>query len=242
MEIDIRLLAPTATSIGIAVSIGLWILNQRSKHLTLAQLTNESLINVRGNARPRVSVKFDGQAVDNVSLVVLKLANTGGLPVVPGDFQTALSLRLNSDAMILSLDIVDSDPVDLIDRFKSQQSKELVVRTSEHEIAIQPVLLNPKDSLTIQMLIQDFHGIANTGCHIHGLKRIETKPRTSILPGVLTQLGAFIMAAAMLFVQPESLLSFDIQHILPFFLLFMVGYVSLWSGLVIPKRKSLSIQ
>ena len=73
MDLDIRILAPTATSIGIIVSIFLWILNQRKKELSYEILFLDQLVKVTGNARKHLDVTFNGRRVDDARLAIVRV-------------------------------------------------------------------------------------------------------------------------------------------------------------------------
>lgn len=239
MEIDVRLLAPIATSVAIVVSTILWLIS-RAKNLSYEIMRNESLIRVSGSAKRRIRVRFDKHDVDNVELVVVRLINSGHTAILPNDYQIPISIRVNSDAHILAADVVETNPGDLDDRFRTTEgTSQLLEQPEQSRLIVKPVLLNPGDSITLQLLVEDYSSVINIGGHITGVKKVDEVKQRNFLPALLTQLGAFVMAGAMMMLKPTSLFNLRVAEIMPFILLFLLGYVFLWTGIALPKREKI---
>jgi hypothetical protein len=237
--IDVRLLAPIATAIAASISTYLWFLN-KSKNLSYEIVRNQSLINVKGGVRQRIKVTFDQHQIANVELVVIRLISSGHVAIVPGDYQVPVSIRLNSDAHILTADVVETNPGDLDDRFRTTEgATQLVELQGQSKLVIKPILLNPGDSVTLQLLVKNYSSIVSISGHISGVRQIAQLKQRDFIPTLLTQFGAFVMAGAMVMLKPESLMRFKYVEILPFVLLCMLGYVFLWAGITIPKREKI---
>jgi len=234
---DIRLLAPIATLCAIMVSITLWILTQRKKEISFDIFREENLIRVRGTARKRLSVTFDGQSVEDLSLAVVRIFNSGHLPVQANEFQVPINLKVGAPANILSASVLDTTPGDLDERFSKNEIAQPIIVIEPQKVTLNPVLLNSQDSITIQLLIKDYSGNLSVGGHVLGVRSLRQWHPPIIVPILLIQVGAFIMAGAMLLVEPAALRNFQIAEVLPFLLLFLLGYVLLLAGLSFPKRR-----
>lgn len=239
MNIDVRLLAPLATCLAIIVSVILWRLNQRRKSLDYQVLRREPILSLKGRARRRLDVRYDGMPVEDASLVVVRIRNSGHLPINPGDYQTRLAVSAPAGAAILSAEVTDCEPADLDERYRGEDgSVQLIERTDRDQLSLKPVLLNEGDSFTIQMLLRAPSGLAGrvkvTG-HIQGVPRIsEHRPRR-LGEQALTQAGALVMAGSMVLVEPSKLLPFQIEDVMPCALMFLLGYVFLSAGMYIPR-------
>lgn len=235
-NIDIRLYAPLATLCGICVTVLLWKLNQRRKELSYEIVKQESLVSLKGRAKRNLQVCYDGVEVRNASLVVLRIANTGHLPVNPGDYQGRLSVNVGPQAAILSVEVVETSPADLDDRLLGSGNTDLFEKTDNNRIFLRPVLLNDGDSITLQLVVSDLTGSVILSGHIQGIRDIRPLHRKSKLPFIMAQGGALIMAGAMLAVEPAAIKSFQVDQMVPFILLFLLGYVLLFAGISLPKK------
>jgi hypothetical protein len=234
---DIRFLPPFATCCGILVTIILWSLNQRTKEVSFDVLREENLIRVRGNTRKRLSITFDDKPVEDVSLVVVRIFNSGHLPVQASDFQVPINLKVTGPTNVLSASVLDTAPSDLDERFPREGNKAKILTIENQKVTLNPVLMNSHDSVTIQMLVRDYSGNLTVGGHVTGVKELrQWRPRIAV-PVCLIQAGAFTMAGAMLLVDPAALRNFDFIEVLPFVLLFLIGYVLLLAGMSFPKRR-----
>jgi len=233
---DIRLFAPIATLFGITVSTTLWILNQRNKEISFNILREENLIRVRGTARKRLEVTFDGKPVEDLSLAIVRIFNSGHLPVQASEFQVPINLKVAGLANILSASVLSTSPGDLDERFSKDGVSAPMITIEPQKVTLNPVLLNRQDSITIQLIIKDYSGNLTVGGHVLGVRNLKQWHPPILVPILLIQIGAFIMAGAMLLVEPAALRNFQFTEVLPFLLLFLLGYVLLLAGMTFPKR------
>jgi hypothetical protein len=233
---DIRLLGPIATVTGICVSILLWNLNQRRKGISYHILWRHPLLNLKGVARDQLDIRFKGINVSNAQLLVVTIFNNGHLPIQVSDYQPHLSIRLNPGAKILDAHIIETMPADLEERL-GNRSASLVDEIDNERILLKPILLNEGDEFTVQMLVLDAtEQISITG-HVNGVKRVVEWRDNRIIAKVFTQGGAFVMAFAMLAVEPADPISLHLEPILPCLLAFIIGYVILSAGQNWPAKK-----
>jgi amino acid transporter len=94
--------------------------------------------------------------------MLVRIANSGNAPVVAADYESPIRLSLGSDARIFTADVVEAKPANLT-----------VSPTIEGaDVVVSPVLLNPGDSVTLQMLAQSEGGMT-VGARIVGVSQIE---------------------------------------------------------------------
>ncbi|MBY0551878.1 MAG: hypothetical protein K2W95_31630 [Candidatus Obscuribacterales bacterium] len=234
-DFDIRLLAPMATICAIIVSIWLWRLNQKNKSLTYEVLWRNPLVNVRGAARRKLDVRYEGKSVHDADLVLIKIWNNGHLPINASEFLSGVFINMNPTAEIISATITETVPGDLEDRLKGKPLLQGI--TDQHKLELSALLLNPQDSITIQLVVRRAVGRIAVEGHIQGISAIEPYKYGSIVPRLLTQIGALVMAAGMLLVEPTDIRTFGLEHLLPCLLVFATGYVLLHAGLYWPGKQ-----
>ena len=217
---DLRLLAPFATCVAIAVSIYLWRLNTK-KELSYNILRRAPLLNLKGAARNQLDVRFN----------VVRVFNSGHLAINSSDYQSNLSIILNPGAEILAASVIDTVPTDLKERLKGDDKKSILQNTNEERIPLTPILLNQGDSITVQILARNAAGQIKVHGHIFGIKAINAWREKRLLQKALTEIGALVMAFAMLAVQPSDLVNYRFQPVLPWVLIFLLGFVFLQAGI-----------
>jgi hypothetical protein len=234
---DLKLLAPTMTFIGICVSIILWNLNQKRKALSFAILWNRPLLNLKGVAREQMDIFFKGKQVSEADLIVVRIFNSGHLPIHAKDYQTALVVELEPGATILDANVIETLPANLEERLKVKSDESPLIETiEESKILLRPVLLNADDSFTLQMLVLNAYGKVKVTGHVLGIKNVKAYKTSRVVPITLTQAGVLVMAFAMLAVEPRDIVALAFEHILPFILLFLLGYVLLSAGIYWPRK------
>ena len=236
MDLDIRILAPTATSIGIIVSIFLWILNQRKKELSYEILFLDQLVKVTGNARKHLDVTFNGRRVDDARLAIVRVFNSGHLPITKADFVMPISVDFSPGSRVMLVDIAETQPADLDDRCKvGDNTVNLIDRIDRDKVILHPVLLNEGDSITMQILVHSEIGRPTVKGHIMGVRHIREHKPYNLAARSFTHIGALIMTGAMLMVEPKAIVSYNFEEVLPYVLLFVLGYILFWMGLNWPK-------
>lgn len=232
-EFDVRLLAPIATVCAILVSILLWRLNQKNKSLSYEVLWRAPLLNVRGAARKKLEVFYEGKPVGEAELIILRIWNSGHIPVNAGEFLSPLSVKFNPTAEVIATGVTETMPGDLEERLKG---KPLIAGAENAMVQINPILLNPDDSITLQLVVRKAVGRIAVEGHVQGISKVNAYHYRDLIPRTLTQVGALVMAGGMLLVEPDDIRTFGFEHLLPCLLIFATGYVLLHSGLYWPGR------
>ena len=157
---------------GLAVVVGglQWHAGRRRKALAVALVTNRAL--VAHNARFPMRIHYGDVTVSQPRLLVLAIGNIGNVPVARHDFETPLGVALGS-ATVLDATVSRTRPTDL----------QALLTHSDGKLALQPLLLNPGDSLELQCLLDGHIGavdVVPTG-RISGVSSLPllSVPRTS---------------------------------------------------------------
>ncbi|HEY9784162.1 MAG TPA: hypothetical protein V6D17_02085 [Candidatus Obscuribacterales bacterium] len=231
MEFDVRLLAPLATLLAIVVSSTLWYLNKQKKRISYQVLRREALVNVKGPARRKLKVTYDGQHVEDAYLILMRVFNSGHITVNLSDYHSPLTIQVNPGAKILLADVADTFPADLDDRIRDDNGvpRSLVREFNTESVVLRSVLLNPGDEITVQLLARDLKGRISVSGHIQGISRIHEWKPGDIAKPALTYTGAAVMGTALLLSKP-MLPGIATLDLIPGALLFSLGAVIAWAG------------
>ncbi len=239
---DPRYLAPIVTSAGIAVTLVLWVLNLRSKELSFEILANTPILSLQEEVKDQIQIYCQGQIVHNVDSVVMRITNVGNVPIRASEFAGKFLISLPASTKVLMSEVAETQPPDLSDRLAIDQSNpSLIERTDGSDVVLRPVLLNPKDSFTIRMLVAPTISTAKVVAHVEGMAAVKQSKENSFVPIVLANVGAFIMAVSLFFLDPNSLFSNNILQYLPYLFFFLFGYIMLLSGVYYPRINKRSL-
>jgi hypothetical protein len=158
------------------VSLALIAIRQarRRKELTYEILSTTPLATLHEDMEGRIQIVFDGQPIRDVQLVLLKIKNSGNLPILSSDYEDPLRLRVNKSAKILSVGVVDTFPQSL-----NEKAKDSVEFNSER-VKVKPILLNGSDYIKVKILITQLTEPVAVSGRIAGVSDIkELKPGTN---------------------------------------------------------------
>lgn len=162
--------APFWTFVGVAltfltvlVMIVIFFIQRIKKKLSYEITSNTQLLGVKGEIKGKVKILYDGNEVENVHLLSLKFTNNGNQPIATDDFERPLYINLNSEATILTFEIIDENPTNL----------NTSIRLNKNTLSISPLLLNSKDSFTVKTLVSDLIGFPTIDGRIVGVKSIS---------------------------------------------------------------------
>lgn len=125
-----------------------------SKSISYEIIAKTSLVNVASTSdKNRIRIFLDKKLIRNADLLLVKISNTGLLPIKTNDFESPLILSLGESARILDSEIYNFSPADL----------QIAYSTEKREIKVDPLLLNPKDSFTIKIIAESLSTIELSG-------------------------------------------------------------------------------
>jgi len=177
---------------GVLVPIILFLRQRGRKQVGYEILAQTPLVSVRGGLEEEVVVLFAGQIVENVHLVMLRIVNSGNLPITTGEFESPVTLEFGPDSQVLTAEISDTSPDDL--------EAVLVITESKRAVRLLPCLLNHGDSITIRMLVSEFTGDMHVAGRIVGVARIQQVAVRRLLPQPALGLVLLVLQVALLLV------------------------------------------
>lgn len=240
MDIDVRLLAPTATLFASGLASYLWYLNRPHKKLSMRLLKSEPLISLQGPARKKLTVQYNDTLAEGTYLLHLAIINQGNVPISAQDYQAPIRIEVNPEAKILEASVIETWPADLDHRLKEDvegQGLNLIQDINKNIIRVRPILLNPKDEFVVQMLVERYENRIEISQQISGIKRVELFDDSENLARILAVSGAFIVFFALIFLDPQLPFTLRMPS-MPFLLIVLIGFGLHYSGMIWGKRRT----
>lgn len=112
--------------------------------------------------------EYKGQAVEEGKIFSLQIHNAGTAVINREDFDSPLKIQIKDKGLILGARVVASEPEEL--------GQEVNLSIDEGGVEIAPLLLNPNDSILIELLTSGETAISKISARISGLVGIKPKP------------------------------------------------------------------
>lgn len=185
MDAYLPFIGPVVGLIGILIATFLtirfnWWTNR--KELTYQVLANSPLFSAEDEVKDSIEIFYNKKSVKSLSFLLIQVKNSGRANILKNDFEGELKLAFEGPVDILSVDVVERDPVDLPVEFEY----------SDLNILVKPLLLNSADSFKIKILIDSAKPNLTIEGRIAGVKSIKQVIGTKI--GWQFRLAMFIMA------------------------------------------------
>ncbi|SRR6266568_4803320 len=179
---------------------------QSRKEIAYEIVSNSPVISVGAELQGKAQVIYNGKAISDARLVVLKIWNAGSLPITLNDYDVPIKLSFGKDAEVLDFEILETNPNNL----------KVAVKQDGQKLVLEPVLLNSQDSIKIKILLTQFSNTFNVNARIVGVKQIMRAESTYIAsylraffntPKTFRMLVTFILADlfVIVFNSPQAL-------------------------------------
>lgn len=149
---------------GIAIPFFLWQADHSAKAISLEVISVTSLDPNPVQRLRGLEFTLEGEPISKPYLSVLEIRNTGTKPVIASDFETQLEIIATPPVSVLRVELNESAPPDL------QPSLSI----SEAKLLIQPLLLNPGDSIRLSVLTTGGQPTFSARSRIAGITAIPT--------------------------------------------------------------------
>jgi uncharacterized protein YjeT (DUF2065 family) len=163
---------------------------RQRKSLSYQIVSNTPLLSVEEEIKKDLVIRYRGKEVQKVDLVVVRIVNTGNLPIAAKDFDRPITLDLGEGAQILTAEISERKPDELQPSINVEQSK----------IKLEPILLNQGDAITFKMLVTGSTNKIKFDFRIVGVEKIGQLSEDSLrfvipaLAGTILLVVGLIMA------------------------------------------------
>ena len=151
------LIGASIAIIAIVVSVILYFKQLNRKRLSYEILSDTSLLTTDEETKNEIRLTYKNEPIEKVRLIVLRIFNSGNVPVESEDYEEPISIRLG-DARVLSAEVIKKSPKNL--------KSTLIIEKGV--VTLYPTLLNPADSLKIKILVSDYEkglGAKRGYCH-----------------------------------------------------------------------------
>lgn len=174
--------------VAIALSLILYLKQRQKKSLEYVVQTSIPIISPP--VKEKFELLFEGNPVDAVQLMTIRIVNTGNLPILPNDYHEHIGIEFAADSRVLSAEITKTFP----DKLKVSATE------STNRITLQPVLLNGGDWFTVKALIASYKPEITINGRISGVKQIcrHVNPAERlagiVAPGILCLPVGFVLS------------------------------------------------
>jgi hypothetical protein len=144
--------------IAIVITYAIFLRSQEVKNIQIVTLTDTSLVDISNLVQSQISISYSGRniAITNLSLVQVKVENSGTIPITIQDFAEPINFVFPRGADVLDARVVEKSP------------RYLDVNLSVHDdssVIISPLLLNPSDKIVIQFVVANIPVINKNDCY-----------------------------------------------------------------------------
>lgn len=135
---------------------------RRNKFLSYNIIANSPLFSVKDEISGKLQVLFDEKPVENVYFIVVKIFNSGNIPIKSSDYEYPVNFNFGEKTKLLSAEVIETKPPDM----------KISASIDETRVLLTPTLMNEKDSVTVKMLADQFNGQIIVEGRIVGIKAI----------------------------------------------------------------------
>ena len=162
--------------VGIAtILITIWtVYVQRNQKRIMYQVISDAPIaSINKVVKDRVKILFDGNPVEDMDLLVLKVWNPGRIAVRRDDFDEPITFEFEGRKVVGS-DVLSTDPDQLI----NPNDAKTFLTISTESVRLQKLLLNPKETINLKVLLTGSQGKINVRARIVDGKITEFDPNS----------------------------------------------------------------
>lgn len=149
--------------IAIGVSILTYLLQRNRKSLSYEVLSDTPLLTMKEKLEGKLRILYEGTSIKNTQLLVIRILNSGNMPIRAEDYVLPLEFEFGNSAKILSAEVTDKVPDNLPAN----------VTVNDHGFRLEPTLLNSKDSITVKVLVSDYQERPKAVARIDGVTSVQ---------------------------------------------------------------------
>jgi hypothetical protein len=162
--------AVVAIIIATVTSILIYRKQQNRKEITYEVVSNTLVLSIEKEIEAGAEIRFDGRRISNLRLIVLRIFNSGNVPVLPGDFTEPITILFGEQAQLLDAEIIETTPHNL----------KVSLSRNTKSVELGPLLLNKDDSVRIKVLSAEAIGEIKVESRIVGLQGITKFSRAKL--------------------------------------------------------------
>lgn len=191
MRLDWKFLVMlVVTLLGVGVPVWLWQYDLHAKSLAVRVVSSVDLHTPQASSLPGLELTLNGVKIDAPALTTIELLNDGSKPIPSADFEGPLELVIANEAKALEAKVANTEPASLT----------ATLETEPRVVRVKPLLLNPNDKITINILTSGKNPNIVPRARISGVSDVKmesvatnTKPiKKAIFSGVVALLGLVV--------------------------------------------------
>lgn len=152
-------------TITIILTVIFFFVQQQRKEISYEIAQQTSLFSINEQVSGEIQVLFNEKPVENLHLIVVRLHNTGNIPVVRTDFDQPITITFQDGSEIISAEVLSEESLDVMAE----------VTISQNEIAIEPALINGGESIKIKAIINNYREGVIVSARIVGVNQIALR-------------------------------------------------------------------
>ena len=160
--------------IALCATVAIFHFQRKRKVLSYQVTSSSSLLSVREEVEGKIKILYEGTPIWRVHLVVVRIHNSGNVPIQKSDYERPLSISFGEDSRILSAEVTETSPENL----------DVTIDPSEDCLILEPLLLNSRDSITLKVLVSEFRSDLEVDARIVGVKQVRCED-TRYTPSLL---------------------------------------------------------
>lgn len=150
--------------VALGVTVALYLNSRPIRRLRVDVLSNSPLVSVDTGVAKEMQILYRGRSVQTLSVILLKLANTGNQPIAPSDYSEPIRVSVSSSAAIGEVVVQETRPGGI-------GLSPTVNNLGQVELA--PVLLNPGDQAVVKILALNNDTTLKISARIAGVRELE---------------------------------------------------------------------
>lgn len=208
----VTLILITITAIA-AVSPFIIYFYQRQRKTLAYEILSVSPLLTGNELAGRVTINFDNwRVVQNIYILIIKLINSGNIPIISTDFEKPIVITFDRQNEILSAEVTEKNPSNLDPK----------LTVTQDGVELSPLLLNNGDYIIFKTLLTSCIGDIQVSGRIVGVNNIQ-KVKEPTFPFNLAIAGMILTLTGLLLTLFVNLLWFVIVTIGYFMLLYAIG-------------------
>lgn len=193
-----QIVSAIAAVFAVGVTVVLFVISQQegAKGLEATILSKTSLLNPdAGNTWTNFEILYNGERVDNISIIKVQIKNSGSQTIRSTDFESPIEIYLEGVQKIISADVIEKNPENL----------PLSVFHSDESVTIPGILMNEDDYFVVEigsiLSAQKNADIKEIRTRVAGIKEIVIEkqiPVERVESDFMYFLAAFIVSIFMI--------------------------------------------
>jgi len=155
----------------IIVSIIIYLKQRSRKRLSYEILSNAALLSEEEEIKKDIQLTYKGKMVEGVRLLVLRIFNSGNLPIVSADYERPIKIEFGKETRVSTAEVIKKKPANL----------QSTISIENRVVTLYPALLNPTDSVTIKILVTKYENDIQINSRIIGVSKIELLHESSVM-------------------------------------------------------------